>query len=97
MRAPQRPARGRARGSGPVWFGLILGGLIIGAIWGAIFGFVAHWATRGQRDFASVSGLVAGRYDLLVASEHAERARMLLTQVPSEPRAAVGGTGSESV
>jgi hypothetical protein len=67
--------------TGPVWLGLILGGLVIGALWGAVFGFVAHWAMRGQRDFSSISGLVADSYELLVASEHAERARALLAEL----------------
>jgi hypothetical protein len=66
--------------TGPVWLGLIVGGLLIGAAWGAIFGFFAHWALRGQRDFTSVGGLVAGRYELVVADEYAERARALLAQ-----------------
>jgi hypothetical protein len=64
--------------TGPEWIGLMLGGLLIGAIWGAVFGFVAHWLTRGQRDFSSVSSLVAGRYDVTVARTQAERARELL-------------------
>jgi len=64
--------------SGPEWIGLVLGGLLIGALWGAVFGFVAHWMTRGQRDFSSVSGLVAGRYDVTVPQTQAERARELL-------------------
>jgi hypothetical protein len=38
-------------------------GLLIGAAWGAIFGFVGHWATHGRRDFTSVSTLAAERYD----------------------------------
>lgn len=64
--------------SGPEWLGLVLGGLLIGAFWGAVFGFFAHWATRGMRDFASLRGLVADSYDVLVADEHAARARELL-------------------
>jgi hypothetical protein len=32
----------------------------------AVFAFVAHSATRGQRDFSSVRGLAATRYDLIV-------------------------------
>ena len=64
---------------GPVWLSLVAAGLIIGAIWGAIFGFVAHWATHGQRDFASRSGLIAARYDVTVADAYAERARQLLS------------------
>jgi hypothetical protein len=58
----------------------VLGGLVIGAIWGALFGFFAHWTTGGRRDFSSTSGLVAGRYDLMVADEQVGRARELLGQ-----------------
>ena len=64
--------------TGPEWLGLVLGGLLIGALWGAVFGFFAHWMTRGQRDFTSVSNLVAGRYELTVAGDQAGRARELL-------------------
>jgi Heat induced stress protein YflT domain len=64
--------------SGPEWLGLVLGGLLIGALWGALFGFFAHWMTQGQRDFTSVSDLVAGRYELTVPNDQAQRARELL-------------------
>jgi hypothetical protein len=64
--------------SGPEWLGLVLGGLLIGAFWGAVLGFVAHWMTRGQRDFSSVRGLVASRYDVSVQQDQAQRARELL-------------------
>jgi hypothetical protein len=83
--------------TGPVWLGLILGGLVIGALWGAAFGFVAHWVTRGQRDFASVSSLVAGRHDLLVAKEHADRACGLLAELRTGPRSPGSGTGAAAV
>jgi uncharacterized membrane protein len=64
---------------GPVWLSLVLVALVIGAIWGGIFGFVAHWATRGQRDFASTSAIVAARYDVTVDDAYAERARQLIS------------------
>jgi hypothetical protein len=64
--------------SGPTWLGLVLGGLLIGALWGAVLGFVVHWASRGQRDFASRAGLSAGRYDVMVAQGQADAARSLL-------------------
>jgi uncharacterized protein YqgC (DUF456 family) len=67
--------------SGPEWVGLMIGGLLIGAFWGAVFGFFAHWATRGQRDFSSASRIVADRYELRVADAHAVRARELLSQL----------------
>ena len=44
----------------------------------ALFGFFAHYATSGQRDFSSVSNLVAGRYELTVPTDQAQRARELL-------------------
>jgi hypothetical protein len=64
--------------TGPEWLGLVLGGVLIGAFWGAVFGFFAHWATRGMRDFASVRGIVAAAYEVLVEEQHVARARELL-------------------
>jgi hypothetical protein len=69
--------------TGPEWVGLVLGGLAIGAVWGAVFGFVAHWATHGQRDFSSLRSLMAGRYDLMVAEGQAESAQQLLGAPPA--------------
>jgi hypothetical protein len=71
--------------TGSEWLGLVLGGLVIGAVWGAIFGFAAQWATRGRRDFSSARGIVAGRYDVTVSKEHAERARLLVSQMSLLP------------
>ena len=59
---------------------LIIGGLVIGAIWGALFGYVGHAATRGQRDFGSRRSFVAGRYDIIARGGHAEQARDMLRQ-----------------
>jgi hypothetical protein len=67
--------------TGPTWLGLLLGGLVIGAVWGALFGFFAQWATGGRRDFSSERGLVAGRYDVVVADAQADRAQSLLAQL----------------
>jgi uncharacterized membrane protein len=66
---------------GPVWLSLVVAGLVIGAIWGAIFGFVAQWATHGQRDFASASALVAAHYDVTVRDAYVEQARQLLSSL----------------
>lgn len=59
-------------GSGWIWFVLI--SLVIGAFWGAVFGFVAHWSTRGKRDFSSVMTLQAKRYDVHVDQAMAAQA-----------------------
>jgi hypothetical protein len=65
---------------GPTWIGLIIGGLLIGAAWGAVFGFASHAATRGRRDFSSAQSLVASRYDIIARGGHAEQARSILQQ-----------------
>jgi hypothetical protein len=67
--------------TGPTWLGLVLGGAAIGAAWGALFGFIAHSATNGQRDFAATGGLVAEHYDVTVPDGDAERARSLINEM----------------
>lgn len=61
------------------WLAVLVAGLVIGAVWGAIFGFAGHWATRGRRDFTSVSTLAAERYDVVATPALAARAADLLT------------------
>jgi hypothetical protein len=65
---------------GPTWIGLIIGGLLIGAVWGAAFGFVGHAATRGRRDFASAKTLTASRYDIIARGGTAAQAGSILQQ-----------------
>jgi len=60
------------------WFGVILFAVLVGAAWGAVFGAVGHALTGGRRDFASISGLQAGRYAVMVTAPHADEARELL-------------------
>jgi hypothetical protein len=66
--------------TGPTWSGLILGGLLIGAAWGAVFGFAGHTATRGCRDFASAQTLTAARYHIIALGGTAAQARSILQQ-----------------
>ena len=65
---------------GPVWLGLLLGGIAIGAAWGAVIGLIAYMASGGQRDFTSLTAIVAGRYDVVADAEHAQRAREMLAR-----------------
>lgn len=64
---------------GPFWLWVILVSVGIGAVWGALFGFVAHWATGGHRDFTSVQMLEASRYDVYVDASHAADAARVVT------------------
>ena len=66
--------------TGNAFLGVVLAGAGLGVAWGAIFGFAAHAATRGQRDFSSVRTLAAGRYDLIARDGAADRARTVLGQ-----------------
>src|SRR5215468_4644391 len=65
---------------GSTWVGLIIGGLLIGAAWGAVFGFASHAATRGRRDFSSARTLTATRYDIVARGGSAAQARSILQQ-----------------
>ena len=67
--------------TGPAWLGLVLGGAAIGALWGAVFGYFAHRATGGQRDFSSARGLAAEHYDVTVPIAEEQRARTLIAQM----------------
>ncbi len=49
-----------------------------GALWGAVFGFAAHAARRGRRDFSSVRAMAAARYDLVAHEGTVEAARTML-------------------
>jgi uncharacterized membrane protein len=62
------------------WLGLLAVGAVIGAAWGALFGFMGHAATRGTRDFASARTLVAMRYDLVARDGFVDAARSGLQQ-----------------
>ena len=61
--------------------GIVLECVALGIVFGAVFGFVAHAATGGKRDFASRSGIVASRYEVQVDRDVAEDAQNLLTKL----------------
>ena len=56
------------------WFAVVAGSTAIGAAWMGIFGFLAHWATRGRRDFSSVQTLEADSYAVWVDAARADDA-----------------------
>ena len=61
---------------------VILSTVAFGALFGVIWALVGYAATRGQRDFSSVSRIVATRYEVLVEHKLAAQGRELLTQLP---------------
>ena len=55
---------------------------VIGLFFGILWAIAGYAATRGQRDFSSVTQVVATRYEVLVEHKVAQQARDLLAQLP---------------
>ncbi|MEI5674198.1 MULTISPECIES: general stress protein [unclassified Nocardioides] len=63
-------------------FVTIVSTMLFGALFGLIWALVGYAATRGQRDFSSVTQVVATRYEVLVEHKSAAQARELLAGLP---------------
>jgi hypothetical protein len=66
---------------GELW-AMVLSTMAFGAFFGAVWAVVGYAATRGRRDFSSVTQVVATRYEVLVEHKVAGRARELLAGLP---------------
>ena len=64
---------------------------LFGALFGVVWALVGYAATRGQRDFSSVSMIVATRYEVLVEHKHAAKGREVLAQMPGAAGSAFQG------
>ncbi len=71
-------------------------GLIFGAIVGAIIGLISFALSGGQRDFSSVGGMEAGRYNVMADEEVAEEASRLLAGLGTLPQAPSGDVRRET-
>ena len=67
--------------NGNVWV-MVLSTVVFGIVFGVIWALVGYAATRGQRDFSSVTQVVATRYEVLVEHRVAAQARELLAKLP---------------
>ena len=56
--------------------------IAFGAVFGLIWALVGYAMTRGQRDFSSVTAVVATKYEVLVEHKSAAQARELLAKLP---------------
>ncbi len=61
--------------------GQVLGTVAFGAVFGAIWASVGYSFTKGQRDFSSVSQIVATKYEVLCEHKHAAQGRELLAKL----------------
>lgn len=71
--------------------GIIASTAVFGALFGVIWALVGYAATRGRRDFTSVSQVVATRYEVLVEHKHAALGKELLATMPGSGAAGFGG------
>jgi hypothetical protein len=65
------------------FIGILIYALVVGALFGALLGAIGHAALGGRRDFSSVSGMQAERYEVQVDAEVAERAREVIARLPA--------------
>ena len=61
---------------------MILSTVLLGAVFGVVWALFGYALTRGQRDFSSVTQVVATRYEVLVEHKVAARAREILAELP---------------
>ena len=57
---------------------IIAATMVFGAIFGLVWAMAGYAATRGRRDFTSVTQVVATRYEVLVEHKYAEQGRQVL-------------------
>ena len=60
----------------------LLATVLFGAAFGVIWALVGYAMTRGQRDFSSVTAVVATKYEVLVEHKSLAAARELLAKLP---------------
>ncbi len=66
-------------------FTTVLWSMLFGAVFALVWALIGHGFTRGQRDFTSISQVVATRYEVLTEHKFAQQARDLLMQMPGAP------------
>ncbi len=71
----------------------ILSTMLFGAIFGLVWALAGYAATRGRRDFTSVSQVVATRYEVLVEHKFAQKGRELLASMHGPQHDFQGGYG----
>lgn len=59
----------------------ILSTVIFGAIFGLVWAMIGYAFTKGQRDFTSVSQVVATKYEVLTEHKYVQQARDLLAKM----------------
>lgn len=64
------------------YFATVLTGIALGVVFGTVWALIGYAATRGQRDFSSITKVVPGRYEVLTEHNLLAQGQQLLTQLP---------------
>lgn len=59
----------------------MLSTILIGAVFGVVWAWLGYRSTGGQRDFTSISQVVASRYEVFTEHKHVQAARELLAEL----------------
>lgn len=67
---------------GGAYFTTVLTGIVLGVLFGMVWALIGYLATRGQRDFSSITKVVPGRYEVLTEHNLLAQGQELLTKLP---------------
>jgi hypothetical protein len=70
---------------GGAYFATVLTGIMLGVLFGAVWALIGYLATRGQRDFSSISKVIPGRYEVLTEHNLLAQGQELLARLPVKP------------
>jgi len=70
---------------GGAYFATVLTGIMLGVLFGAVWALIGYLATRGQRDFSSISKVIPGRYEVLTEHNLLAQGQELLAKLPVKP------------
>ena len=68
------------------WLAAVVTGVLFGVMFGIAMGVAGYAATGGQRDFTSVSQVIATRYEVLVEHKLLAQAQEMLLRMPNRPQ-----------
>ena len=67
------------------YFATVLTGIVLGVVFGVVWALIGYLATRGQRDFSSISKVIPGRYEVLTEHNLLAQGQELLARLPGKP------------
>jgi hypothetical protein len=70
---------------GGAYFATVLTGIMLGVLFGAVWALIGYAATRGQRDFSSISKVIPNRYEVLTEHNLLAQGQELLAKIPVKP------------